>query len=46
MKWGVPETIGNLAQEYPTEVEKANPKLLVNTKDKAQSFAGVLPLPW
>jgi len=35
VKWGVPETIGNLAQKYPTEVEKAIPKLLVNTKDKS-----------
>ena len=35
VKWGVPETIGNLAQKYPTEVKKAIPKLLVNTKDKS-----------
>jgi hypothetical protein len=35
VKWGVPETIGNLAQKYPTEVEKASPNLLVNTKDKS-----------
>jgi hypothetical protein len=35
VKWGVPETIGNLAQKYPTEVEKAIPRLLVNTKDKS-----------
>jgi DUF1680 family protein len=35
VKWGVPETIGNLAQKYPTEVEKAIPNLLVNTKDKS-----------
>jgi DUF1680 family protein len=31
----VPETIGNLAQKDPTEVEKAIPNLLVNTKDKS-----------
>ena len=35
VKWEVPETIGNLAQKYPTEVEKAIPNLLVNTKDKS-----------
>jgi hypothetical protein len=35
VKWGVPETIGNLAQKYPAEVEKAVPTLLVNTKDKS-----------
>jgi hypothetical protein len=33
VKWGVPEAIGNLAQKYPEEVEKAIPKLLINTKD-------------
>jgi hypothetical protein len=35
VKWGVPEAIGNLAQKYPREVEKAIPRLLVNTKDKS-----------
>ncbi len=35
VKWGVPETIGNLAQKFPKEVEKAIPKLLVNAKDKS-----------
>lgn len=35
VKWGVPETIGNMSQRYPKEVEKAVPKLLVNTKDKS-----------
>ena len=35
VKWGVPETIGNLAQKYPSEVEKAIPRLLVKTKDKS-----------
>jgi len=33
VKWGVPESIGNVAQKFPTEVEKAIPNLLVNTKD-------------
>jgi hypothetical protein len=33
VKWGVPESIGNLAQKYPEEVGKAIPKLLINTKD-------------
>jgi hypothetical protein len=31
----VPESIGNLAQKFPKEVEKAVPKLLVNTKDES-----------
>ena len=35
VKWGVPESIGNLAQKYPEKVEKAIPKLLINTKDKS-----------
>jgi hypothetical protein len=35
VKWGVPEAIGNLSQGYPKEVEKAIPKLLINTKDKS-----------
>ena len=35
MKWGVPETIGNIANTYPQEVEKAVPNLLINTKDKS-----------
>jgi len=35
VKWGIPETIGNMAQNYPTEVEKAVPNLLVNTEDKS-----------
>jgi hypothetical protein len=35
VKWGIPESIGNLAQQYPKEVEKAIPKLWVNTKDKS-----------
>ena len=35
VKWGVPESIGNLAQRYPERVEKAIPKLLINTKDES-----------
>lgn len=35
VKWGAPESLGNLAQEYPEEVEKAIPKLLLNLKDKS-----------
>lgn len=35
VKWGVPESIGNLAQKYPEKVEKAIPKLLINTKFKS-----------
>jgi hypothetical protein len=35
VKWGVPETIGNLAEKYPKEVEKAIPNLLLNTRDKS-----------
>ena len=35
VKWGVPETIGNLAEKYPHRVEKAIPSLLVNTRDKS-----------
>jgi len=35
VKWGVAESIGNLAQKSPKEVEKAVPKLLINTKDES-----------
>jgi hypothetical protein len=35
VKWGVSETIGNLAQKFPTEVEKAVPNLIANTKDES-----------
>jgi hypothetical protein len=35
VKWGVPEAIGNIAQKYPTEAEKAIPNLLVNTRDSS-----------
>jgi hypothetical protein len=35
VKWGVPETIGNMAKKYPDKVEKAILKLLQNTKDES-----------
>jgi hypothetical protein len=35
VKWGIPETFGNLAKKYPKRVEKAIPKLLENTQDKS-----------
>ena len=35
VKWGVPEAIGNIAQKYPTEAEKAIPNLLANTRDSS-----------
>ena len=35
VKWGVPESIGNMAKKFPMEVEKAIPKLLLNTKDES-----------
>ena len=35
VKWGVPESIGNLAQKYPKQVQKAIPNILKNTKDKS-----------
>jgi hypothetical protein len=33
VKWGVPETIGNLAKNYPDKTEKAIPYLLENIAD-------------
>jgi hypothetical protein len=35
VKWGIPETVGNLAEKYPKRVEKAIPNLLRNTEDKS-----------
>jgi hypothetical protein len=35
VKWGIPESIGNMAKKFPDEVEKAVPKLLRNTKDES-----------
>lgn len=33
VKWGIPESIGNMAQKFPEKVEGAIPRLLANTKD-------------
>jgi len=33
VKWGIPETIGNIAEKFPTKVEKAIPNLIKNTKE-------------
>ncbi|MGD9397157.1 MAG: hypothetical protein PVJ05_12060 [Candidatus Thorarchaeota archaeon] len=33
VRWGAPESIGNLASKYPEKVVKAIPKLLGNTED-------------
>jgi hypothetical protein len=33
VKWGIPETIGNLAEQYPKKVSLAIPKLMLNTQD-------------
>ena len=35
VKWGIPETIGNLAEKHPKKVEKAIPYLILNTGDKS-----------
>lgn len=35
VRWGCPESIGNIARKHPYEVEKAIPKLLENLKDKS-----------
>jgi HEAT repeat protein len=35
VKWGCPESLGNIAKKYPEKVEKAIPKLLENLKDKS-----------
>ena len=35
VKWGIPESIGNMAQKFSQEVEKAVPKLLINTKEES-----------
>jgi len=35
VRWGCPEALGNMAQRYPVQVEKAIPKLLENLKDKS-----------
>jgi ribosomal protein S17E len=35
VKWGCPESLGNLAKKYPDKVAKAIPKLFGNLKDKS-----------
>ena len=35
VKWGIPESIGNMAQKFPQEVEKAVSKLFINTKEES-----------
>jgi HEAT repeat protein len=35
VRWGCPESLGNIARKYPDEVEPAIPKLLDNLKDKS-----------
>jgi len=35
VKWGVPESIGNIASKFPDKVEKAVPNLLINTKNES-----------
>lgn len=35
VRWGCPESIGNLAKKYPDKVDKAIPKLFANLKDKS-----------
>jgi hypothetical protein len=35
VKWGCPESLGNITKKYPEKVEKAIPKLFENLKDKS-----------
>jgi hypothetical protein len=35
VKWGIPESIGNIAKKFPIEAEKAIPYLTKNTKDES-----------
>jgi hypothetical protein len=35
VKWGCPESLGNIARKYPSNVERAIPKLLKNLNDKS-----------
>jgi len=35
VKWGIQESVGNIAKKYPLEAEKAVPNLLLNTQDKS-----------
>jgi hypothetical protein len=44
VKWGIPETIGNLAEKYPHSVEKAIPHLLEKKRIKVQLLDSALLL--
>jgi hypothetical protein len=35
VKWGIPESIGNMAQKFPQKVEKTVPKLFINTEEES-----------
>ena len=35
VKWGIPESLGNLAKKFPAEAEKAVPYLLKNTQESS-----------
>lgn len=35
VKWGIQESIGNIAAKFPSEAKKATPYLLTNTKDSS-----------
>jgi HEAT repeat protein len=35
VRWGCPESLGNISIKYPEKVEKAIPKLFENLKDKS-----------
>jgi hypothetical protein len=35
VKWGIPESLDNMAKKYPEKVEKVIPKLLLNAKDES-----------
>jgi len=37
VKWGVPESFGNIAKKYPKEAEKAVPNLLKNTTENKEN---------
>ena len=39
VKWGVPESIGNLAKNYPKEVQKAIPRILFLTLHRLRLWA-------
>jgi hypothetical protein len=35
VRWGIPESLGYVARQFPDLVEKAVPKLIINTKDES-----------